>query len=279
MAGRGGMTEGGVKRVVDMERLRPESLTWTVLLGRWVEFAKASVALPADDEGARWRGSVAAVINLQAVTFALGDLGRLGSEERALGRDKAEVLIRENAGVLEGVWRGEVMPGSLMELCGDAREALEMSAYAGVVELVWEGPGPMVMPRIEAGKAWGTLAVMQPGTIVMPGEPVAWWVDRDGTVLEGALAGCVKHEPRVPRQVYRQIDENGRITGDMIAALNAEPPAGMPLLVPLFERGRPVGHFTLEAERWEAQQRAAMEGEMIGLEGVEGAARPEPPQR
>ena len=41
-----------------MTDLRPSDLTWTALLARWIEFAKASVALPDDAEGDRWRSSV-----------------------------------------------------------------------------------------------------------------------------------------------------------------------------------------------------------------------------
>ena len=246
-----------------MDSLRPEILTWTALLARWVDFAKASLALPADDEGDRWRAAVPAVINLQAVTFALRDLDRLPADERSLGRDKAELLIRENAGELARIWRGAMMPQLLGELADDARHAFEFSAYAGVQELVWPGPGTMVMPQIDLGRPRGTLAMMQPGTIVMPGEPVSWWADRDGAAIEAALPGCMKQQPRIPRQVYRQIDDHGRIRADLIAPLDADLPAGMPLLVPLLERGRPVGHFTVEPEAWEAQQRAAMQGDLV----------------
>ena len=45
----------------------------------------------------------------------------------------------------------------------------------------------------------GTIALMQPGTLVMPGEPVAWWAEREGIVLEGCEAVSIDR----PRQVYR----------------------------------------------------------------------------
>jgi len=249
-----------------MSSLHPETLTWTALLAKWMDFARASLAAPKDAEGDRWRAAVPAVINLQAVTFALADLARLPEEERPLGRDRAELLIRENTAKLHDIWRGEPMPDSLLEISADARAALERSAYAGAVELIWEGPHSMVMPAVPIGDETGTLAVMQPGTIVMPGEPVAWWVERDGGPIIHALPGCRQSEVSVPRQVYRQLDEQGRITDDVVAPIMADLHPGMPLLVPLFEQGRPIGHFTLEAQAWEAHQRAAMAGGMIPVE-------------
>jgi len=211
---------------------------------------------------------VPAVITLQAVTFALADLARLPVEERPLGRDRAELLIRQNTATLHDIWRGEPLPESLVEIGADARRALEMSIFAGALELIWDGPQSMVMPASPIGDTTGTLAVMQPGTIVMPGEPVAWWVERDGGPIIRALPGCRQSEVSVPRQVYRQLDEDGRITGDVVAPINADLPPGMPLLVPLFEQGRPIGHFTLEAQAWEAHQRAAMTDEMIPVEFI-----------
>jgi len=93
-----------------MSSLRPEALTWTALLGRWIEYAQASIALPDDADGRRWRAAVPHVINLQAVTFALGELGGLPREERALGRDKAAIIIREATQELESIWGEAPLP-------------------------------------------------------------------------------------------------------------------------------------------------------------------------
>ena len=200
-----------------MDSLHPEALTWTALLGRWMDFAKASVAMPKDAEGDRWRACVPAVINLQAVTFALADLGELPVEERPLGRDKAEMIIRDNAGKVREPFRGVEMPDSRAEICADARAALEASVWAGAVELVWEGPGVMVVPHLPDALALimplvGGVAIMQPGTLVMPGEPVAWWVDREGgalaeTLLDvmGKAAAQLVGGVGGARQVYRQM--------------------------------------------------------------------------
>lgn len=262
-----------------MQPLNSEILTWTALLTQWMDFARAALSMPDDAEGECWRESVTSIINLQAVTFALADLMRLEDDDRPLARDRAAVLIREHAGRLDQIWRGRPMPDHLMEMIGDAQSALEVAAYAGAVELCWSGPGAMVMPSVPLGEPVGTLALMQPGTIVMPGEPVAWWVDRDSREIERALPRCRRRgsaddeEPRaaVPRQVYRQIDDAGRIVRDVLAPITAPAPPGLPLLVPICEGGRPIGHFTVEAEVWEAQQRAAMVGDEIAVaQFVEG---------
>lgn len=262
-----------------MSSLHPEVLTWTALLGRWMDFARASVAMPKDAEGDRWRECVPAVINLQAVTFALAELTSLATEERPLARDRAEMIIRENVEKIRTTYRSAGVPieDSLAEICTDARAALEASAWAGAVELVWEGPGTMVVPSLPDVSELitpdvGGAAVMQPGTIVMPGEPVAWWVDREGGAMAAAFSSCqgATEQPceGEPRQVYRQVDDEGRIVRDVMAPVTAEPVPGLPLLVPLLDSGRPIGHFTLDAAEWEARQRAAMTGQTIPVEVV-----------
>jgi hypothetical protein len=107
-----------------MTSLRPEALTWTALLGRWIELAQVSLAIPADADGPRWRQSLPAIINLQAVTFALAELGQLAADERALGLDKAGLLIGRSSQELERIW-GEQLPATVHEICRDARAALE----------------------------------------------------------------------------------------------------------------------------------------------------------
>ena len=107
-----------------MPALEPDKLTWAVLLGRWVDFARGALALPADDTGRKMRDSVADIIMLQAVWFALGQLDELGQDERALGLDRAEVLIDKHAGALRRRWGGAGVPGTIGELVGDALTAL-----------------------------------------------------------------------------------------------------------------------------------------------------------
>jgi hypothetical protein len=108
----------------EFEPLPVSQLTWTVLLGRWVEFARAAVALPSDGEGGRWRGAVPDVIQLQAVCFSLEHLHELAADERALGLDRAAVLIERHAAALSRRWDGGPLPSGLRELIDDARAAL-----------------------------------------------------------------------------------------------------------------------------------------------------------
>jgi hypothetical protein len=259
LAGRAGPGENPA-----MGDLRPDALTWTVLLSKWVEFAQASLALPEEAEGPRWRDSVPAVINLQAVTFALADLARLPEADRPLARDRADLLIRDSVQQLREAWRSVPMPEPILEMADDARDALEVAAYAGAIELTWPGPGPLVMPEVALPPPRGTLAVMQPGTILMPGEPVAWWAGGEGVTVEG----CEAHPAFPPRQVYRRIDEGGRILEDVIVPITEPMPAGLPLLVPLVDDGRAVGSFTLDAEAWLRRLRAGMTGETIPVREV-----------
>ena len=79
-----------------MDRLKPTSLTWAALLSRWMDFARAGVSFPDDHEGRAWRESIASIIRLQAVTFALGEIDRLPTDEQLLAIDKSELLIAQS---------------------------------------------------------------------------------------------------------------------------------------------------------------------------------------
>lgn len=100
-------------------------VTWAVLLGRWIEFARSAVALPNDDPGRRMRLCVADVIALQAVWFALREVDVLPESERALGLDRAALLIEKHTRSLESAWADAAMPELLRVLMADAREELE----------------------------------------------------------------------------------------------------------------------------------------------------------
>ncbi|MCC7192177.1 MAG: hypothetical protein IT444_05280 [Phycisphaeraceae bacterium] len=104
--------------------LHPERLTWAALLGRWVDFARSSLALPEDESGERLRRSVPDIIMLQAVWFALANLQELDASERALGLDRAAVLIEKHTKTLEAVWRGSELPEALRDVMREAREEL-----------------------------------------------------------------------------------------------------------------------------------------------------------
>jgi len=110
--------------------LDPKSLTWAVLLGRWVDFARSAVALPDDAEGTRLRQSVGDIIQLQAVWFALQHLGDLPPAERALGLDRAAVLIDRHADALAKRYAepDAALPAMVAELIADARAQLAAAA-------------------------------------------------------------------------------------------------------------------------------------------------------
>lgn len=105
----------------------PDRLTWAVLLGRWIEFARSAMALPIEGDGLKLRDSVADIIMLQAVWFALTQMDDLDSQERLLGLDRAEVLIDRHAGALAARW-GDAIPPRLVELIADVRAARQAAA-------------------------------------------------------------------------------------------------------------------------------------------------------
>lgn len=101
----------------------PDPLTWPALLAKWTEFAQASVAFPRTQEGDRWRAAVPAIITLQAVTFAMGEVGELAIDERALALDRAAILIRKHERELTALWPTGV-PNQMAELLADAKASL-----------------------------------------------------------------------------------------------------------------------------------------------------------
>jgi hypothetical protein len=107
-----------------MGQLQPDKLTWAALLGRWVEFAQAAVALPDDADGRNWRQAVPAIIGLQAVTMALGDADQLAADQRALGLDRAEILINRHVKQLHAIFGEAALHPMLEELILDAHSAL-----------------------------------------------------------------------------------------------------------------------------------------------------------
>ena len=107
-----------------VEPLHPERLTWAALLATWVDFARSAVALPKDAAGQAMRDSVGDIIMLQAVWFALRELEDLPPDERALGLDRAQVLIDRHRDAIEQRWQGQAMPDLLTELIDDAQAEL-----------------------------------------------------------------------------------------------------------------------------------------------------------
>ncbi len=229
--------------------------TWSALLGHWIALVKAGEGLvqaaPDDLDAARWRASIPEVVTLQAITFALSDLPRLPEADRPLARDRADLGVTAAASALDEIWHGVEMPESVLEIAGDARRAVDQAVYAGLRWIVLGGSSRMRMPVID----WnadpdadrGTLAVMLPGTIVLPGEPVAWWTERSQPpTLVGDMWETVDGPPV---QVYRELDEDGRVLGDLVASLD-DLPAGLPLLAPIMLDGHPIGRPTVDVDAW-----------------------------
>ena len=244
-------------------------VTWTTLLARWTALVKAGeglvLATPDEADAQRWRASIPEIVILQAVTFALGDLESLAGIDRSIARDRADLAVTESCGRLDGVWRGLEMPAGLLEVASDARRAVRLSVYAGLQWVVNGGTSPWRMPQIDldAVRMVGTLALMQPGTLALPGSPVAWWTECPlPPTLQGAIdekGSRLEVRSGPPIQVYRELDERGRVLRDVVESLDSLP-AGLPLLVPIRLDGTSIGRFTVEATGWAAANDAALAG-------------------
>ncbi len=232
-------------------------LTWAALLGKWTQFAQAAVALPTDGEGGRWRDAVPAIITLQAVTHALGELDELDHDERPVAIDRAEILCRESVARLNELWRGESLPEEVGELITDSRIAFEMSANAGVEWHVTSDrlktPHPADLgEKLGAMGFAGDLFLPSPGVPLFKGSVAAFArgpggsppTEDEAKAIEAFLTrrgGKISTPERIstPRQVYRQLDfATGRITRDLVIPMNEDLPPGQPLLVLAIDSGR-----------------------------------------
>ena len=244
-------------------------VTWTTLLARWTALVKAGeglvLAAPDDADAQRWRASIPEILTLQSVTFALGDLESLPVADRSIARDRADLAVTESSGRLDEIWRGLEMPSGLLEVASDARRTVQGAVYAGLQWVVNAGRTPWRMPVIDlqTSPPEGTLALMQPGSLALPESPVAWWTEcRLPSALEAeieAREGGLEIRSGPPVQVYRELDERGRVVRDVVETLDALP-AGLPLLVPVCLDGQPIGRFTVDATAWAGANDAALQG-------------------
>ncbi len=287
------MTEA-ITMMTNESDLNPTQLTWTALLGQWMDFARASVAFPDDEEGQRCKDSVVPIINLQAVTFALANLYELPASERSLGLDRAEILIDKNVADLDAVWRSVPMSAMLLELILDSRKALQIAQLGTVIELVVPSPatdpniqgaldpqGRFEMPDVEAelhaivnAGFVGVIHLAMPGTLLLPEEPAGSIISpiqndlvemtttenaqQDAAIAVFQFIRAVRPLRAVPsgqaRQVYRLIDSE---TGQIVGD-RVETMAGDPVA------GRPLlvpavanGEVILPSQttsRWREQQ-------------------------
>ena len=237
-----------------------DPIAWIALVARWTEFARASRAIPA--ENTRLRDSVAPLIAIEANTTALGELARVPEDERAHARDLAEISIRNAAAELDRLWRGEEWPEEFLVACESAERALRHAIYAGLEELVVIGEGALEVPDLGLGLdettaiQRGTLAAMPPGSLAMPGEPVAWWCCRTAPSI--AHPRLARRSAAAPRQVYRELDERGRFVADRLRSIEDDVCAGLPMLTPLLVDGNRIGRFLHPRDAWLTMQRAAL---------------------
>lgn len=235
-----------------------DDLTWVMLLARWTALAKATVALPDDAAGDRWRNAITPIITLQAVTHALGELDELAPDERALGLDKAELLIQTNAQALHELWASEPLPGSVVELLDDARAALADATEGGdewtlTDEVaIFDHPSPVAAALHDTG-IHDDVYLPTPGTPMFAPAPIAFARGPRGAPPSEQTIALIEawchsqqltistptRRPRL-RQVYRQFDfAAGGPVRDLVAASDATLPAGQPLLVPVLLGGEP----------------------------------------
>lgn len=222
-------------------------LTWASLLAHWTDLASRAVALPQTAEGVRWRQSIAPMIGLQAVTHAIGEIGQLPDDERALAIDRAESLVRRHARELHSAWSDEPLDGHLVEIIHDARASIEAAARWGLEwtvrhgPLVADHPADLVGALLGGGFA-GELFVPAPGVAIPDGAPVAFLAaPRAGPIQpewSEAVAAFLGAEAAGPearagaRQVYRQFDfGRGVPVRDLVVPMAAGVAAGQPLLV------------------------------------------------
>ena len=109
--------------MTEAEPLEPDRLTWAVLLARWTDFARSALALSEEGEPGLVRQSVTDIITLQAVWFALGQMDELSPAERAMGLDRAGVLIRRHREAIDARFGQNPLPEDLQSLLNDVAAA------------------------------------------------------------------------------------------------------------------------------------------------------------
>lgn len=207
--------------------------TWAALLGRWLDLARASRAIDGGDDGP-WQRAIVPIITFEAIAAAITQIDRLTPPERAIALDQASLLLDARSADLETAF--EEWPPMAIAAHEAASEAVSDTHQQFAWTICWEGPGPLAMPPtigVPAGRSdEGAVATMLPGTLALPGEPIAWWTGRHEPVLARGLAGCQAMPLDGPLQVWRIFDASGLALEDRVCDLAAdEPKGGVPLLV------------------------------------------------
>ncbi len=243
----------------------PRDLTWPGLLAHWTALAQASLALPKDAEGQRWRDAVPAIIGLHAIAHALGELDKLTPEDdRAVAQDRASIGIQTHATTLHMLWKDDDLHDELRALIDDARTALAATREGGVEwcvvgeRLVVDHPAQLVSALIGAGFK-GDIYLPVPGTVLFQSSPAAFARGPMGEVPSPEVTGVIRAylnnggdavggvgghaRVHAMRQVYRQFDfGKGGPVRDLVQPMNRPLPAGQSQIVPALIAGeaRPV---------------------------------------
>jgi hypothetical protein len=240
-------------QVMTLNNDSDRAMTWAALLGKWTEFAQSALALQDNDEGGRLKDAVPAIITLQAVTHACAELGQLEPDERALGTDKAELLIKQNAAELNRIWSGEVMPEAIIEIVEDAQLALRAVTQGGIEwvvaaeAIVAQHPSEILETLVVSGFV-GDLFLPTPGVPIFQNAPAVFARGFEPDTEIGAmllelipafLDGVDEAEMvSIARQVYRQFDfSKGGPVRDLVQPMDATLTPGQPLLIPAILAG------------------------------------------
>ncbi|MBU6414433.1 MAG: hypothetical protein KGS45_13295 [Planctomycetes bacterium] len=246
------MTAPGDESSINQET---PATTWTILLAKWVVLSQASLHLPKSEDGERWRSAIPAIINLQAVTHAMGDMDDIEDDERGPSFIKAKVLVQEQASTLHALWHDEPLPEMLTDCLSDANDAIELAQRTGLEWIVvgerleFPHPGELIAILLATGFD-GDLYVPTPGVDLFTDSPCAFLMARDGAPVHGKHAQIVADflgdeaelgEGRQFRQVYRQFDFlKGGPVRDLVSDWKTIQ-SGQPLLVQGIQQGQACG--------------------------------------
>jgi hypothetical protein len=232
--------------------------TWTALLAHFTGIAQRAVGLPRTPEGDRFRSAVPHVIALQAVTLALDHAESLPEEAFFVGLDRAEVVMRDHAAALRGIYQ-DALPDAIAATLEDAGRALASARASGLgwvvtaEALAVEHPAGLVEALLGNGFD-GDLLLPTPGVPLFRSAPCAFVRSVDATPLPDGMLALIglylgqkdrlaRGPIRVrPMQVYRQFDfAQGGPARDFVAALDAPDVPGQPLLLWAIRGGQAQG--------------------------------------
>jgi hypothetical protein len=239
-----------------------DAMTWASLLARWMDLARTGRGLLGNDgAGLTDARAVSAIITFEAVAMAMPHLRTLRSGERGYALDQAAVLLDARRADLEDAF--DELPASLERAAVAADNAITSARQSLVWTILWEGPGPLTVPPIESVPAStsddGMVAVMLPGTLAIPGEPIAWWLGRDEPMLARGVAGCRAIPLDQALQVWRVFDAEGRGVEDRVRDAGDDGPEdAMPLIVPRLVDGNRLDVPT-PANNWPPMDITTME--------------------